>query len=57
MSEYSRGVERAVEAINQVFGDTSVSKEETLERLQEIAEGLAPLIEMLQEELRADGES
>jgi len=33
-------VDDAVEAVNAVFGDTSVSREETLESLEEIAEVL-----------------
>lgn len=41
-------VERAKDAIDQVFSDTSCSRADTLEKLREVAEHLDPMIEDLE---------
>lgn len=44
--------EKAIAAIDEVFGDTSVSKETTLELLEEIFDCVEGKVELLRRELR-----
>lgn len=44
-------VEKAMRAIDEVFSDTSVGKEETLEAMKELAENVDGKIEALEAEI------
>jgi 3'-phosphoadenosine 5'-phosphosulfate sulfotransferase (PAPS reductase)/FAD synthetase len=45
-------VKRALEAIQAVFSDTSVSPDVTAEKLQELADELSMLIQVLENDMR-----
>lgn len=50
-------VEAAIEACEEVFGDTSVSKEKTLKRMQEIRSHIDTSIDCLKQNIEAEQES
>lgn len=50
-------VEAAIEACDEVFGDTSVSKERTLDRMQEIRSHIDNSIDCLKADIKAEEES
>ncbi len=47
-------VEAAIAAIEEVFGDTSVSKEETLDRMHEILANLQTSIDCLKADIKKE---
>lgn len=47
-------VDAAKAAIDEVFGDTSVSKEQTLDRMQELSSHIENSIECLREDIKRE---